>query len=57
MPPRDPRKPAGPMVAYYCTWTADDAAKTLTFHVENASAPAFSGATSLQYVTVTADTR
>lgn len=54
--PPDPRKPAGPMVAYYGTVTADDAAKTLTFHVENASAPSFSGATRLQYVTVTADT-
>jgi hypothetical protein len=29
----DPRKPAGPMVAYYGTVTADDAAKTLTYHV------------------------
>jgi hypothetical protein len=54
--PPDPRKPAGPMVAYYGTWTADDAAKTVTFHVGNASAPAFSGATRIQYVTVTPST-
>jgi hypothetical protein len=54
--PPDPRQPAGPMVAYYGTWTADDAAKTLTFRVENASAPAFNGATRVQYVAVTPDT-
>jgi hypothetical protein len=40
----------------YGTWTADDAAKTLTFRLENASAPALSSATCLQYVTVTAVT-
>jgi hypothetical protein len=51
----DPRKPVGPMVAYYGTWTADDANKTLTFHVENASAPPFSGATRIQSITVTHD--
>jgi hypothetical protein len=54
--PPNPRDPIGPMVAYYGTFTVDDAAKTVTFHVENASAPAFSGATRLQYITVTADT-
>ena len=43
--PPDPRKPAGPMVAYFGTWTADDAAKSMTFHIVNASAPAFNGAT------------
>jgi hypothetical protein len=53
--PPDPRKPAGPMVAYYGTFTADDAAKTLTYHVENASAPAFNGITRDQSVTVTSD--
>jgi hypothetical protein len=52
----DPRKPAGPMVAYYGTVTADDAAKTLTYHVEIASAPALNGATRIRYVTITGDT-
>jgi hypothetical protein len=54
--PPDPRAPVGPMVAYYGTYTTDDAAKTVTFHVENASAPAFSGATRVQSITVTAET-
>ena len=54
--PPDPRTPIGPMVAYYGTFTADDAAKTLTYHVENASASTFNGVTRTQYVTVTADT-
>ncbi len=51
----DPRKPAGPMVAYYGTVTADDAAKTLTYHVKNASAPVLNGATRIRYVTITGD--
>jgi hypothetical protein len=54
--PPDPRKPAGPMVAYYGTVTADDAAETLTYHIENASAPALNGATRIRYVTITGDT-
>jgi imidazolonepropionase-like amidohydrolase len=54
--PLDPRKPVGPMVAYYGTVTADDAAKTLTYHVEDASAPALKGATRIRYVTITGDT-
>lgn len=54
--PADPRVPAGPMVAYYGTFTADDATKTLTYHIETASAPAFNGVTRDQHVTVTADT-
>jgi imidazolonepropionase-like amidohydrolase len=52
----DPRKPAGPMVAYYGTVTADDAARTLTYHVENASAPALNGVTRIRYVMITGDT-
>jgi len=52
----DPRKPAGPMVAYYGTVTADDAADTLTYHIENASAPVLNGATRIRYVTITGDT-
>ena len=54
--PPDPRVPAGPMVTYYGTFTADDAAKTITIHVEDASAPAFKGATRVQTVTMAADT-
>ena len=54
--PPDPRIPAGPMIAYYGTVTADDAAKTLVYHIENASAPALNGATRIRYVTITGDT-
>jgi hypothetical protein len=54
--PPDPRVPVGPIVAYYGTFTTDDAAKTVTYHVEEASAPVFSGATRVQSITVTADT-
>jgi Lipocalin-like domain len=54
--PPDPRAPVGPMVAYYGTFTADETAKTLTYHVENASSPTFNGVTRTQYVTVTSDT-
>ncbi len=54
--PPDPRVPAVPMVAYYGTFTVDDAAGTLTYHVEDASAPSFRGATRVQSITVTPDT-
>lgn len=53
--PPDPRVPAVPMVAYYGTFTADDAAKMLTVHVEDASAPSFRGATRVQSISVTPD--
>jgi hypothetical protein len=44
--------PAGPTVAYYGTFTADDAAKTLTYRVHAASAPIFNGITPTQHVTL-----
>src|SRR4051812_16526827 len=50
--PPEPRVPAGPMVAYYGTFTADDAAKTLTYHVDTASTPIFNGITPTQHVTL-----
>lgn len=35
----DPRKPVGPFIAYYGTYTVDEAAKTVTFRPEIVSAP------------------
>jgi len=52
----DPRVPAGPMVAYYGTYTADDDTKTLTFRIEAAASPAFNGMTRMQAATLTDDT-
>jgi Lipocalin-like domain len=37
----NPRTPVGPMVAYYGTYTVDEAKKSLTYNIEVASAPAF----------------
>jgi hypothetical protein len=45
--------PAGPMVAYYGTFTADDVAKTLT--LDTASTPIFNGITRTQHVTLDGD--
>ena len=41
---------------YYLASITDDAAKTLTYHAENTSAPALNGATRIRYVTITGDT-
>ena len=43
------------MVACYGTFTADDAAKTLTYHVDTASTPIFNGITRTQHVTLDGD--
>jgi hypothetical protein len=50
------RAPAGPMVAWYGTYTVDEGANTFTVKVEGASAPAFEGATRVQTVTFNGDT-
>jgi hypothetical protein len=54
--PSDPRVPAGPMVAYYGTWSTDEDTKTITYRVDEASAPSFNGMTRTQMVTVTPET-
>ncbi|HMK79073.1 MAG TPA: lipocalin-like domain-containing protein [Xanthobacteraceae bacterium] len=50
------RTPAGPMVAYYGTYTVDEAANTFTITVDGASSPAFEGATRVQTLTFQGDT-
>ena len=50
------RTPAGPMVAWYGTYTVDEAANTYTAKIEGASSPGFEGATRVQTVTFQGDT-
>ncbi len=45
------RTPAAPMVAWYGTYTVDEAGKKFTAKVEGASSPAFEGAVREQTVT------
>jgi len=40
----DPRSPVGPVVAYYGTYTLDEANNTLIYKVEHATNPSFDGA-------------
>jgi hypothetical protein len=51
----DVRIPAGPMVAYYGTYTVDEGANTLTYKIEHAGNPAFDGAVRKQKVTFKGD--
>src|SRR3974377_1529809 len=39
----DPRTPVGPMVAYFGTYSVNDADKVLTYHIERSSWPDFEG--------------
>ncbi len=50
------RAPAGPMVAWYGSYTVDEANNTFTVKVEGASSPAFEGVTRVQTVTFGPDT-
>jgi hypothetical protein len=50
------RTPAGPMVAYYGSYTVDEAANTFTITIEGASSPAFEGAARVQTITFQGDT-
>jgi Lipocalin-like domain len=51
----NPRTPVGPMVAYYGTYTVDEAKKSLTYNIEVASAPAFDKAARVQTVALSGD--
>jgi Lipocalin-like domain len=51
----NPRVPAGPMVAYYGSYTVDEAANTYTVKIEGASAPGFEG-TRVNTITFQGDT-
>jgi hypothetical protein len=50
------RTPAGPMVAWYGSYTVDEAANTFTVSVEGASSPVFEGAKRVQTVSFQGDT-
>lgn len=51
----DVRIPAGPLVAYYGTYTVNDAENMLTYKVEHAANPMFDGAVRTQKVTFKGD--
>jgi hypothetical protein len=51
----DPRSPVGPVVAYYGTYTVNEADNTLTYKVEHASNPTFDGVTRGQKVSFKGD--
>jgi hypothetical protein len=38
-----PRDPIGPIVTYYGTYTVDDAEKTISYHIQRSSFPAWNG--------------
>ena len=46
----DPRVPVGPLVAYYGTYTVNDADSTLTYTVGHATNPSFDGAVRTQKI-------
>jgi len=51
----DPRTPVGPMVAYYGTYSINDADKVLTYHIERSSWPNFEGQDQKRIVTISGD--
>jgi hypothetical protein len=51
----DVRIPSGPLVAYYGTYTVNDAENMLTYKVEHAANPKFDGAIRTQKVTFKGD--
>lgn len=52
----DPRSPVGPVVAYYGTYTVNDADNVLTYKVDHATNPTFDGVVRTQKVSFTSDT-
>jgi hypothetical protein len=52
----NPRVPIGPFVAYYGTYTVDEGAKTVTYTIDSASAPAFDKMVRAQAVSLSGDT-
>jgi Lipocalin-like domain len=51
----DPRTPVGPLVAYFGTYSVNDADKVLTYHIERASWPNFEGQDQKRIVTIKGD--
>ena len=52
----DPRVPVGPAVAYYGTYSVNEAEKSLTWKIERALWPGFDGGERKQSVVLTGDT-
>ena len=52
----DPRVPVGPAVAYYGTYSVNEAEKSLTWKIERALWPGFDGGERKQSVALTGDT-
>ncbi len=51
----DPRVPVGPVVAYYGTYTINEADSTLAYTVEHATNPTFDGGVRTQKITFEGD--
>src|SRR5262245_66510514 len=49
------RTPVGPLVAYFGTYSVNDADKVLTYHIERASWPNFEGQDQKRIVTIKGD--
>lgn len=52
----NPRTPVGPFIAYYGTYTVDEAAKTVTYHIEHSAFPNFEKSTRTQKISFSGDT-
>ena len=52
----DPRYPVGPMIAQFGTYTVDETAKKLTYHMDSSSSPALNGRERSQSVQMNGDT-
>jgi hypothetical protein len=51
----DPRTPVGPLVAYFGTYSVNEADKVLTYHIERATWPNFEGQDQKRIVTIKGD--
>jgi hypothetical protein len=49
------RIPVGPVVAYYGTYTVDEANATITYKIDHAASPTFNGADRIQKITFKGD--
>jgi hypothetical protein len=51
----DPRTPIGPLVAYFGTYSTNDADNTVTYHIERSTWPNFEGQDQTRIVTIKGD--
>jgi|SRR5581483_1641403 len=52
---KNPRNPIAPVVAYYGTYTLDESAKTIFFHIDRGASPIFDKAERKQSITLNGD--